>query len=440
VLTGADGATSVATVRVQVNSISPPLILGEQVSTRFETALTIDALANDFGGSNREGERYPIVPESLVIETPSGAEVTMYADASGTWTVVDARIEFVPADDYWGNTRVSYRFRDSVRQRSSRGTVSMTVTPNPEAADDAATGYLDQVVTVGVTVNDFTPPGTTIDRVSLVAANGNGTVSIVQAGVGTWTYQGLNVVFTPVAGFLGSASAPYRIVNNRFHTADATVTVTVAPLPEVDAVDDTVDGFFGSLRPAVDIDVLANDSSETGAVLDPSTLALLSDVGEPVSELVVDGEGTWRVVDGHLEFTPVAAFGGAATAAYAVANDLGSAGQATATVNVRWAKIKARPDFAWIGFGDVAVVDVAGNDTATGAPVDENSTTLIGPDGESTQSYETPQGVWSVVDGSVHFEPHRPFRGIAIAPYLVDNGITTGVGYVVVLVTSFSLG
>jgi hypothetical protein len=328
VLTAPGGETSIASVNVQVNSISPPVVIQDFGTTDFGFPITVDVLANDFGGSNREGERYPIVPETLTLSTSTRTPIpSPHVDAAGTWSVVNGGIRFVPAEGFSGNASIRYTFRDSVRQLSPAGSVSITVRANPDAVDDTATSPYGEAVTVDVTANDFTPPGTTIDRISLVAPNGLGANVVEQPGIGTWTFSALDVVFTPADGFVGTASAPYRIVNSRFFTADGVVSVTIEP-SEVSAVDDA----------------------------------------------------------------------------------------------------------ARITFKQLARVDVAANDTATGPAPDPATVALIGPNGQPTTSYSTPQGTWSVVDGTVTFDPRPSTRGVLRARYEIGNGLDTDTAEVVVTV------
>jgi len=87
----------------------------------------------------------------------------------------------------------------------------------------------------------------------------------------------------------------------------------------------------------VTIDVLANDSTSDPAVtFDKTTLALLGPDGTPVNgDLKVAGQGTWKVDNGQVTFTPDPTFVGATQpVTYQVSDTAGNVGKATVTVTV----------------------------------------------------------------------------------------------------------
>src|SRR5690606_24968659 len=204
-------------------------------------------------------------------------------------------------------------------------TVTFRVATGPEADDDSDLGNtIGDVVTVDVLGNDTVTgtPATVrlLDGSSLVT-------QLVVAGEGVWTVVGADVVFTPEAGFLGDPTpVSYRVTDadGLFDTA----TVTVTYLPE--AVDDQDLG--NVIGTVVTVDVLGNDMGDwdvsSARLVDPAT-------NNPVTTLVVTGEGTWTVntTTGAVSFAPASGFAGSpAPVDYEVTDNMGDTVTATVTI------------------------------------------------------------------------------------------------------------
>ncbi|WP_289048939.1 Ig-like domain-containing protein, partial [uncultured Psychrobacter sp.] len=113
----------------------------------------------------------------------------------------------------------------------------------------------------------------------------------------------------------------------------ATITVDYPQNPPA-AENDTVKGETG--QPVI-IDVVANDSDPKND-LDPTTVKLIDPVtGDEVTNVVVDGEGTWSVdgSTGKVTFTPESGFTADPTPVdYVVSDKTGEkSNQATITVD-----------------------------------------------------------------------------------------------------------
>ncbi|PWG15601.1 DUF7507 domain-containing protein [Salibaculum griseiflavum] len=86
----------------------------------------------------------------------------------------------------------------------------------------------------------------------------------------------------------------------------------------------------------VTVDVLDNDQAGDNP-LDPTSVQLLDENGDPVSELEVAGEGTWTVdpATGEITFTPEAGFTGDATPVdYTATDDQGTPAEKPATLEI----------------------------------------------------------------------------------------------------------
>jgi CshA-type fibril repeat protein len=174
-------------------------------------------------------------------------------------------------------------------------------------------------------------------------------VTSVTTADGTFTANSDGTItFTPADGFSGVADpVTYQITDSLGQTDTATYTPTVIAPPV--AVDDTSTGPFNT--PQVE-DVMADDSSNTGVVLQRSLLSLVDpDSGLPVTTVTTE-DGTFTAnSDGTITFEPVDGFAGEADpVTYQITDSLGRTDTTTYTPTVT-----APP------------VPVAVDDTSTGA-------------------------------------------------------------------------
>ena len=163
----------------------------------------------------------------------------------------------------------------------------------------------------------------------IVAPGGARVTTLAVPGEGTWTVNPTTgvVTFTPEAGFEGDPTpVDYEVTDTTGDTVGATITVTYVPA----AADDSDTG--NTIGDTVTVDVLANDTGD----FDPSTVRIIDpEAGDYVTELVVDGEGTWTVnpTTGAITFTPEDGFTGDPTAiSYRVTDSTGDTVSADVTV------------------------------------------------------------------------------------------------------------
>ncbi|WP_394256546.1 tandem-95 repeat protein, partial [Vibrio harveyi] len=369
--------TDDATVAVTVNPVNDaPVAVNDAVSTDEDTAVTIDVLAND---SDPENDTLTITAASVPAE-------------QGTVTIVDGKLVFTPAENFYGDATISYTISDG--QLTDDATVAVTVNPvndAPVAVNDTVGTDEDTAVTIDVLANDSDPENDQLTITNASVPAEQGTVAIIDG----------KLVFTPAENFNGDATISYTISDGQL-TDDATVAVTVNPVNDAPvAVNDAVSTDEDT---AVTIDVLANDS-------DPENDQLtITNASVPAEQ------GTVTIVDGKLVFTPAENFNGDATISYTISD-----GQLTddATVAVTVNPVNDAP---------VAVDDTVTTDEDTAVTIDvlandsdpENDQLTI-----TNASVPAEQGTVAIVDGKLVFTPAENFNGDATISYTISDGQLT---------------
>ncbi len=280
-----DGAlTATATVRITVVAAAP-VANPDAATTRRNTAVTFDVLAND---TDPAGDALTLI----AVENPAHGTVSFTATG---------RVTYTPRTGFAGVDRFSYRIRNAAGIEAE-GRIEITVVADPPVAnpDSVATPFATPV-TVDVLANDTDPAQ---DVLTLIAVEG------AANGMVTFTPDG-RVTYRPSATFFGVEVLRYRIRNNAGVEASSTLTISVAsPLPPI-AVDDEgiVPGAY-DLAPVV-IPVLANDR-------DPQGLALtVIAVTNPI-------RGSAEILpDGTVRYTPRPSFCGADAFTYTIRNTAG---------------------------------------------------------------------------------------------------------------------
>ncbi|HDM8187498.1 TPA: tandem-95 repeat protein, partial [Vibrio harveyi] len=378
--------TDDATVAVTVNPVNDaPMAVNDTVATDEDTAVTIDVLAND---SDPENDQLTITNASVPAE-------------QGTVAIVDGKLVFTPAENFYGDATISYTISDG--QLTDDATVAVTVNPvndAPVAVNDTVGTDEDTAVTIDVLANDSDPENDQLTITNASVPAEQGTVAIVDG----------KLVFTPAENFNGDATISYTISDGQL-TDDATVAVTVNPVNDAPvAVNDTV---ATDEDTAVTIDVLANDS-------DPENDQLtITNASVPAEQ------GTVAIVDGKLVFTPAENFNGDATISYTISD-----GQLTddSTVAVTVNPVNDAP---------VAVNDTVATDEDTTVTIDvlandsdpENDQLTI-----TNASVPVEQGTVAIVDGKLVFTPAENFNGDATISYTISDGQLTNDATVAVTV------
>ena len=187
------------------------------------------------------------------------------------------------------------------------------------------------------------------------------------------------------------------------------------------AVDDSVDS---QVLSTVTIPVRTNDQIIPGVTisevidLDPSTLAV-------ESQLVVAGQGTWRVVNGNITYSLLSTYRADPTPiSYAIRpTDRTNFSKKTGTVSIDFPVITVGDGNTPAVPGATVVIPVLANDTLGDTPV---ASTLRFASNDATNGGKTlvvaGQGTWSVQGGNIQF---IPLAGVTADPtpvnYLVND-------------------
>lgn len=249
-----------------------------------------------------------------------------------------------------------------------------------------------------VTTDTVDPDWTTL---RLVDSEGAEVTEFTIDGVGTYTVdlEGKGVSFAADPAYAGGElpGVTYRIdttVINRpgfvSQTAEASLYVTIAgqqtPTPTPSPTQSETPGVAPkaadlstttSGAQAVSVDPVAAAEAGEGTLIDPASVRLRNAAGDPVTELTVDGQGTFAVdpESGVITFTPLDGFVGVASATYILADDEGQVAEATVTVEVTAAAVvpgpstpSASPAAAGTGNGSGALAQT-GSDAGDALPV-----------------------------------------------------------------------
>ena len=250
-----------------------------------------------------------------LIPNDTGANLTVTgntAPAHGSVTIAaDGSFSYVPTAEFTGTDTFDYTVEDP-NGTSSTATVTIQITP-VATPDSYSTPADTPLIISDLTAND-TPTTMTVQSVTTPS---HGTA--VLNGDGTVTY-------TPTAGYVGPDSFSYTAITAGGKTATALVSMTVAAL----AVDDSATGSPGT---ATRITPFTNDTPSAGATFDPATLRIFDPVGAAwVTQVVKPGEGTWKVLGSHLEFTPEGGYSGTSSMRYEITDTAASTVAARASV------------------------------------------------------------------------------------------------------------
>ena len=190
-----------------------PVAVNDAYTTAEDTVLTVAAalgvLAND-----TDAENDPLT--AVILSNPLSGALALAADGS---------FVFTPALNFAGTVTFTYAAQQTTPNlaNSNAATVTITVTPvndPPVAANGAAITAQGTPVSINVVgfVQDVdTPPA----NLTVTAAG-----PVTPAGAGTLATASPNVIFSPAAGFSGTATFPYTVFDG-LASATATVTVTV---------------------------------------------------------------------------------------------------------------------------------------------------------------------------------------------------------------------
>lgn len=246
-----DGSYNLGTVTIDSEAVEvlPATAVNDLVSTPFETAVTVDVLANDTP-STVDGEVGTFAPDTLTFLL-EGEEVSTIEGPEGVYTVVEGEVNFAPAEGYSGMAEaVTYQVTDTHGEVAS-ATVQVTV--DEEVKDDLAPMELtpdefevafNGEKVVDVLANDTPTEDSTFveDSLTLVNKDGVETTSITVAG-GVYTVTDGKISFGAAHNFYGYVEpVTYQVTDTSGATATSTVGAIVLagdPTDPTDPVDPT---------------------------------------------------------------------------------------------------------------------------------------------------------------------------------------------------------
>lgn len=275
---------------VLINTL--PDIADDSAQTLRDRPVVIAVLAND---SDEEGSL-----SVLSVTQPSNGMAEVNADDTVTYT---------PAPGFTGSDEFTYIAADA-DGAEGMATVTVTVSDPPiVAADDAAETRRNMAVSIDVLANDSG------EGISLNAVGdaGNGTAVANNDG---------SVTYTPDRDFVGADSFTYTIVGPNANTAEATVSVTVAPFNrDPVAVDDEAET---PKETPITIDALANDTDPDGDAL---TIISVSPAVTPFGTVEI-------TADNRVLYTPNPGWWGGDEFTYTVSDGFGGQDSARVVLEV----------------------------------------------------------------------------------------------------------
>jgi gliding motility-associated-like protein len=331
-VTDSDGDSDDALVTITVKSGTNivPVAVDDAATTKVNTPVFINVLANDRGLDDGFGNLY-------IYRQPEFGTVVVNANRTVTYT---------PTYMFVGTETFQYVVED-VDGDYSLATVTVTVLDKqnaiPVANDDFRGCSFNQSVVVDVLFND-----TGLDDIPI-------TVTISQPpAVGNVVVNADNTVtYTPATGFVGQSTFRYMVTDINGESDDALVTITVKagvnnlPVAQNDVANTII-------NTPVDINVLANDTG-----LDDGFGNLTIRTQPMFGTVAINANRT-------ITYYPSYMFLGTDTFEYLVEDVDGDYSVATVTVNVTEkpdAQPVANDDRRGCSFNTPVVVDVLFNDT-----------------------------------------------------------------------------
>jgi len=390
----------------------------------IEGIIYLDANKNGSQDSNESG----IEGISVSVVDSKGSIQTLVTDSNGVYStvVVAGNIVTDIADEDLSKNLVQKEGEDpSTVAVPLNGTGNdkdgFIATDAPVANDDTIDGAkIGDPVTIDVLANDTGDIDPT--TVKLINPDTNASVTeLTVKGEGKWTVDPVTgkLTFTPEDGFTGDPTPVKYTVEDKYGNVSDPAGVTIDYKQPVKAINDFVDANIGE---AITVDVLANDESINP--LDKTSVKIIDNKGNPVTELKVPNEGTWTVdpKTGSIKFTPVRGFTGNPTPIqYTVADSQGTVSQpAILSINYTGAPV-VMDDNVTANINEIVKIDVLANDTDSDNDINASTVSLVSTvdgaethtndDGNVNEIVVPNEGTWTVDEnGTVTFDPLDSFK------------------------------
>ncbi|WP_426359444.1 Ig-like domain-containing protein [Pseudocolwellia sp. HL-MZ19] len=265
-----------------------PVAVDDAASVRINLSVTIDALSNDTDADDHE-----LTLMNVAVDF-------------GTVSIENNQVLYVADSAFIGTTNISYTLSDS-EGGTATATIVLTVEANqtPTANDDSYATSDVQAITLDVLTNDTDPEGDTL------------TITAASAFLGSVTFTGTEIVYTPAIGTEGIETVDYEISDDSGATATGTayivVTINEAPIANSDNI--TVNG-----PESVIIQVLENDTDNDNDTIKVTAASALS--------------GNVTFVDAHIVYTPPIALVDSDTISYEISDAFGNTAESTVNVTI----------------------------------------------------------------------------------------------------------
>ncbi len=362
----ADGSTSTATVTINVVSVNDPPVVDSPIADQANSDSELISL--DVSGNFRdlEGDSLTFgaagLPAGLSLDPSTGlisGTLDSSASASGPYTVV------ITADDGNGGT-VTDTFTWSVAN------------PGPTAGDDSFSTSEDTPFGGSVAGNDTDSDGDVLTFNALTSPS-NG--SLVFNPDGSFTYS-------PDAGYFGTDSFDYEMVDADGSTSIATVTIHVGSVNDPPVVDSPIADQSNSDSEVISLDVSGNFSDVEGDSLTFGATGLPAGLSLDASSGLISG-----ILDSSAS----------ASGPYTVVITADDGNGGTVTDTFTWSVANPGP--------------MAGNDSFSTSEDTPLSGSVAGNDSDADGDVLTFNALTSPSNGSLVFNPDGSFTYSPDADY-----------------------
>ena len=427
-----DGATSTATVTIDVTSINDaPTAFNDFNATHEEKAITINILANDI---DLDGD-------NLIVALANAANGSVVINADNTVT-------YTPNDDFVGSDTIFYTITDGEYSDSAIALVNVTGTNDtPIANADTATAVEETSTTITVLDNDTDVDG---DALGVAEASAdNGTVTINTDGTLEYTanqdFNGTDTItYTVTDGvmnlaFSGGLFDMFDPTGVRIGGADdvtGTMAVNMATGQGTGEISSD-QNFYGQpwTAHAITIQMTGPDTMTVDMLFDWGTTTNIEVTVPMQMSFNADGTATFVAVDGDgdgilgniMETGPFAGF----TPAFSGTATIEQSQDAISTVTVEVTAVNDAPvssDDTASTYEDVTItIDVLSNDS----DVDRDLNGL--DDVLSVTAATAANGTVTInADGTLEYTANQDFNGVDTVTYTITDGEYTSTSTVTV--------
>jgi hypothetical protein len=413
-----------ASISIKVSSVSnAPVANNDVFTTPEDTPITMNILDNDLATTGK------LNLEGVDLDPNTPGIQTKISTTQGNWTVKGGIVKFEPAQDFTGNANLNYTVNDQSGISSNSASIRINVSSvndAPIAVNDVASTIQATPITHGVTNNDRDLDGT-LDNTSVdLDPNTPGIQAEINNSKGNWRALDGQVTFQPVSDDLGMATITYTVMDNGGAISNpANLTIEIkkpenAPIAsDVQATNDVATTLEDT---PISFDVAMNDVATNGKLnlesvdLDPSKEGLQTSFNNT--------QGKWTVSNATVLFTPAMNFNGNTVIAYTISDKSGKCSN-SANLSVNVSSVNDAPiandDAANTSESTAVTFKVNNNDTDIDGTIDVKSIDLdVSKAGLQTE-FTDAQGIWSVLDGQVSFNPAKGFSGTATIRYTIKD-------------------